>query len=221
MWRLTTSVMAAGVLHAAVLGGAAWTHLRSDGVAGAQATSQAARGAPKQAAGWQWRLVQASATGAAGLAPEPQPNELPATAPQDAKPAQANLEPVAHDMVSKATATPGQARELYWARGELTRPPQTLGPVDIPYPPGVSRSDRYRAVLELFIDEQGAVRRVQLAEGDLPGAFEDAARNSFMAASFTPGERQSRPVKSRIRVEVVFDDTPLEPASRSVASMGR
>ena len=53
--------------------------------------------------------------------------------------------------------------------------------------------------------------------------FVEAAREAFLQARFTPGERQGVPVKSRIDVEVRFDDretAPLEAAQQPQAPAG-
>ncbi len=60
--------------------------------------------------------------------------------------------------------------------------------------------------MTLFIDETGAVVRVRCEGNTLPPAFEEAARNAFMNVRFRPGELADHgAVKSRIRVEVVFE----------------
>jgi hypothetical protein len=45
-----------------------------------------------------------------------------------------------------------------------------------------------------------------------------AARAAFMNARFTPGQVDGHPVKSRIRVEVVFDDGPEFAASAAATA---
>ena len=110
----------------------------------------------------------------------------------------------------------------------LDRPPQALGIVQISYPPGVEPGRVRTGRLTLFIDEAGAVRKVMVApppnaEDALPAPFVEAAREAFLQARFTPGERQGMPVKSRIDVEVSFDDretAPVETAQQPTAPAG-
>jgi hypothetical protein len=138
-----------------------------------------------------------------------------ATAPTSATPPQApaadtttprapQVSPTAADTTSPAGT--GARRDDYLPRSALSKAPAARGPIDIPFPPGVPTPGRYSAVLALYIDEQGTVRRVRPMDGELPGAYEEAARNAFPAGAFRPGEGQGVPVKAVIQVEVVFDD---------------
>ncbi|BEP38039.1 hypothetical protein GmRootV59_50100 [Variovorax sp. V59] len=87
-------------------------------------------------------------------------------------------------------------------------PPIAKTTIVLEPPPGEIVSTRLVGILSLFIDEQGRVQRVDAEEPTLPPAFEQVAREAFMAAKFSPGEVEGRAVKSRQRVEVVFDYTP-------------
>jgi protein TonB len=98
-------------------------------------------------------------------------------------------------------------------RSMLSVAPRPLAPVNIPFPPEVSGVLHLRAELSLFIDEDGVVRRVRLDTAPLPAALDEAARGAFLNARFAPGERDGRPVRSWIRVEVAFDsDAQPDPA---------
>lgn len=87
-------------------------------------------------------------------------------------------------------------------------PPIAKTAIVLEPPPGEIASARLVGILSLFIDEQGRVQRVDAEEPTLPPAFEQVAREAFMAAEYSPGEVDGRAVKSRQRVEVVFDYTP-------------
>lgn len=91
-------------------------------------------------------------------------------------------------------------------RSLLSLPPAPLSPIVIPYPDVTGSAGRYVGELTLFIDEHGTVVRIH-PEGDaLPPEFEQVARNAFLSVRFRPGEMQEHgAVKSRIRVEVVFE----------------
>jgi len=97
----------------------------------------------------------------------------------------------------------------YIPRPLLSVGPAASTPVVIDTPTGDFGVARHVGILSLFIDEEGVVRHVAGSDPLLPALLEQAAREAFMAARFTPGEVDGRPVKSRIRVEVVFDNTPL------------
>jgi len=87
-------------------------------------------------------------------------------------------------------------------------PPIAKTAIVLEPPPGEMVSARLVGILLLFIDEQGRVQRVDAEEPTLPPAFEQVAREAFMAAEFSPGEVDGRAVKSHQRVEVVFDYAP-------------
>jgi periplasmic protein TonB len=99
----------------------------------------------------------------------------------------------------------------YYPRTELTAGPAPTGTVQIEYPAFDGEGDFYSSELLLMIDETGVVSRVLLVGAPLPAPLEEAARSAFLRALFMPGERNGQAVKSRIRVEVVFD-------SRRIAS---
>lgn len=98
----------------------------------------------------------------------------------------------------------------YLPRPLLSTPPRSSTPVIVPFPEQIKEPGRYTTILALFIDENGVVRRVRIDGPSLPKPLEDAARDSFLQAHFRPGEVQGQQVKSLIRVEVVFDNTPIE-----------
>lgn len=104
-------------------------------------------------------------------------------------------------------ADPG---DNYFPRPLLSLPPRSSAPVIVPFPEQITEPGRYTTILALFIDENGVVRRVRIDGPSLPKPLEDAARDSFLQAHFQPGEVQGQQVKSLIRVEVVFDNTPIE-----------
>jgi protein TonB len=120
---------------------------------------------------------------------------------------------------SLAAGDVGEALEGgYLPRPLLSIAPEPAIPVVIPTPssssPGTGRLiGRYSGVLALYIDEQGQVRRIEAEPPALPESMELAARAAFLGARFSPGQVDGRAVKSRIRVEVVFDDEPAQAAS--------
>ncbi|MFM2053735.1 MAG: hypothetical protein RL456_1772 [Pseudomonadota bacterium] len=105
-----------------------------------------------------------------------------------------------------AAGPAADGEDTYLGAEHLSRRPAPLGPVDLPYPADAP-AGQFRAVLVLFIDDDGAVRRIRIeevGEGGLPEALQDAARQTFLAARFAPGEREGRAVRSRLRIEVEF-----------------
>lgn len=112
-------------------------------------------------------------------------------------------------------ALPGAAGDddLYFPRSQLLVAPAAIDPVVIDYPRFDGDAGRYVAELSLFIDETGRVARIRVDSGSLPPALEDAARRAFTQARFRPGEAAEHgTVKSRIRIEVVFESGQRPPS---------
>lgn len=104
--------------------------------------------------------------------------------------------------------------EEYLPRSALSLAPTAQSEVLLDYPPGAPPG-LYRGELTLFIDETGLVRRVRIdsSETELPAVFQEAARQAFLTARFTPGELQGRAVKARLRIAVEFEATAPDPSA--------
>jgi TonB family protein len=68
--------------------------------------------------------------------------------------------------------------------------------------------------LEVFIDENGVVTKVQLNSSHISAAVDDAAVNAFLNARFKPGEIEGQVVRSLLRVEVTFESHSSDSTSR-------
>lgn len=140
------------------------------------------------------------------LAPTPVPAAVPVQAVASAAPMSAPK--VANESPGNAVASPfagSNGGDDYVPRPLLTVPPAPKAPVIIAMPPGLRKFGRQVSTLALFIDEQGAVDHIVVDGPPLPAAMEESARQAFKAAHFSPGQVNGHVVKSRIRVEVVFD----------------
>jgi hypothetical protein len=106
---------------------------------------------------------------------------------------------------------------LFLVRSQLDRAPYATDPIDLPYPEAAPLG-HYQAVMTLFVDESGRVRRVRLdADGLLPPLLEDAARQAFLQARFEPGRKDGSAVRSRLRVAVEFGAEPSTLSSAQAA----
>lgn len=150
---------------------------------------------------------------ATGARPAPVAASAPTTALHEdldtLPPTGAGLPGTATTSTSESTPA-GEAENDYLPRSRLTRGPVPQQSIDLFYPE-TAPAGRFRAVLTLFIDEQGVVQRVRFDEADdsgLPPVLEDAARQTFLHSSFAPGEIDGRPIRSRLRIEVEYATAP-------------
>lgn len=132
----------------------------------------------------------------------------PAEAPP---PVNAATEPALEQTTLAHATAPGptdqDGKSAYVPRPLLSMAPIPQGPVIIEPPVGETIASRHVGILSLFIDEEGRVHHIVPNEPRLPPMFERAAYDAFMAVRYTPGRLDGAPVKARIRVEVVFDNT--------------
>jgi TonB family protein len=99
----------------------------------------------------------------------------------------------------------------YVPREFLSTVPKPLEGIEVPFPESIGGSDfKLSLQLSLFIDETGQVRRVRVDGPPLAPDLEEAARQAFAQARFTPGQVDGRAVRSLIRVEVTFESRPLD-----------
>ncbi|TFZ08728.1 energy transducer TonB family protein [Ramlibacter humi] len=140
----------------------------------------------------------------------PEPPSLakaePAAQPTPSRTAEA---PAARDAADAApasqAASPGDPDSVqYFTRDQLTVPPRPQSDVQVPYPDGVDDTTQRRVKVGLFIDAGGQVRRVRMDSADVPKPFEAEIQKAFLAARFSPGQREAVPVPAFIRIEVEF-----------------
>lgn len=96
----------------------------------------------------------------------------------------------------------------FFSRQALDVAPHPTVPVLIEYPTTEEGLGSHSSELTLFIDENGNVVRIRVDGPNLPPAMEAAARAAFMGAMFAPGQVEGLAVRSKIRVEVLFEETP-------------
>lgn len=170
---------------------------------------------------------KASAPLRAALRPMPAPGDAePLVAKQ--QPAPAAVSPSAVSAAPPATGEPAAAeppRALlpqphYYLTRELDVRPGIMTRVQPEYPEAAAR--RFlsgKVMLRLYIEENGAVERVEILAAEPPGYFEESARRAFDAARFTPGIKDGRAVRVQMTLEVSFE-SPSAPSS-PIAEPGR
>jgi protein TonB len=210
-------------VHAALL--AVWTE--------PQAGKRQASGRPPGVVSVTLQAAPVVSAMSASLGPEagrpaaPRMNTTPAPARRATPPVEAEVDEVAPPSTQMAMGAGAEdpaapfdwdasgQRESFVPRPLLSMPPQAVAPVLVAAPERDVPVGRYAGILSLFIDEQGRVRHIVADEPLLPPALEQAAREAFMSAQFSPGQVDGVAVRSRQRVEVVFDNTPLPVAISS------
>lgn len=101
--------------------------------------------------------------------------------------------------------------EEYHPRARLSSPPVPLQQITVQWPGGRELPERVAVVFILHIDELGVVREViPEAQKSLPDV-DEAVKKAFLGAKYSPGRIGGRPVRSRIRIEVVFESAPPLP----------
>ena len=94
----------------------------------------------------------------------------------------------------------------YFTASEVDRVAMPLGDVGLAFPRARGGIEYYGTLrLELYIDEDGRVDRVDVLESTVPASFRDEALQRFAATRFEPATREGRAVKSVKKVEVRFD----------------
>ena len=104
-------------------------------------------------------------------------------------------------------ALPSQPSSTYYYRTrDLDVRPGILTRVEPAYPDtALARGLSGKVVLRLYIDEKGAVERVETLSATPAGYFEASAESAFRAARFTPGRKANQAVKTLMDIEVTFE----------------
>ena len=93
----------------------------------------------------------------------------------------------------------------YYPARQLDVYPQLLAPIKLDYPDraAAQRLDGHLLLL-LLIDEFGIVDEASVVEAQPEGHFEEAALSVFRVTRFSPAQKQGRPVKSRVLLQVSY-----------------
>lgn len=146
--------------------------------------------------------LASAAPGGGRLSP---PGEVPPDLPSTQELDVPSAAPVAAPQLGPNTDGDGE----YIPRPQLSVAPIPVAPILLSAPPGIYPPDRITGILSLYIDETGKVHHLISSTPPLPAEFEEIAKRAFLSADFHPGQLNGQAVKSRVRVEVVFDNTPL------------
>jgi TonB family protein len=145
-------------------------------------------------------VAEQAAAEAAALEPRPERSAPPS------QPTQKQARPADVPALSMPLPVPPAFDEAqYMPSGRLSVRPFAVDEISVPYPEGIDYRGVAKALLTLFIDEDGTVVRTKIDDSDLPPQFQEAAKKAFEQVRFHPGEIDDRPVKARMRIEVTFE----------------
>lgn len=112
-----------------------------------------------------------------------------------------------------ATSAPEPAAALtsavdltYYSAREVDVHPRALGKVEPVYPP-VADHDRVsgKLLLQLRLQADGRVSDIEVLSAMPPGVFDESALQAFRQARFSPAQKNGRPVRALVQIEVVYD----------------
>jgi len=164
----------------------------------------------------------------AQLAPSPAPKALPVAPPPPAvvpppttTPAHDAPLPMAPTVPAAAKTAPALSPEAapvpaaaltssvdltYYNARDLDVQPHALRVIRPDYP---AEADRQRVSgtlrLQLKLEADGRVSDIEIVSATPPGVFEDSAIKAFRDARFAPAQKNGRPVRALVVIEVVYD----------------
>ena len=154
------------------------------------------------------------------LAPSETAETLPAAAPVSSTPVQPAppVPPVPQHAPTPAPASPADSVPVpavtitssvdltYYSARDLDVQPRALRKIDPDYP---EEADRQRLSgklrLQLKLEADGRVSDVEVVGANPPDVFNESAIRAFRDARFAPAQKNGRPVRARVLIEVVYD----------------
>ena len=145
---------------------------------------------------------------AAPAAP-PEPPAAPSR-PAEAAPAAPSPEPAAAPPVARAPAplaTITSSVDLtYYSTREVDVPPRALREVVPEYPYAADRQRQSGKVrLQLKLEADGRVSDIEVVSATPSDLFEESAVKAFRNVRFAPAQKNGRPVRALVLIEVVYD----------------
>ena len=94
----------------------------------------------------------------------------------------------------------------YYTARDLDVQPRALREIVPDYPPDADRSRLSgRVRLQLELEADGRISDVDVVSASPPGVFEASAVRAFREARFAPAQKNGRPVRARVVIEVLYD----------------
>lgn len=129
-----------------------------------------------------------------------QSDPAPAASPREAPPAAAAAPPPPGPALASAVDL------TYYSARELDVQPRALREIDFAYPEAADRGRISGTVrLQVQVEADGRVSDVSVASATPPDLFEASAVQGLRDTRFAPGQRNGRPVRARLLIEVEYD----------------
>lgn len=154
---------------------------------------------PRHAPSESVRIRQVSATSAA----TPPPAAAPHAPEGKASPQAPHPTPPQQPTDTRQPPEANAGSPDYWPRKLLDIGPSPLSDITLA-PPEAASPPEGRAVLELFINAQGTVDRIEIKDASAPASFVEGAKTTFQNSRFAPGIKDNMNVPSRIQIEVRY-----------------
>jgi protein TonB len=104
-----------------------------------------------------------------------------------------------------ATITTAVDLTYYGAR-DVDVPPRALREIVPDYPYDADRRRLSGTVrLQLKLEADGRIGAIEVVSASLPGVFDESAIKAFGNARFAPAQKNGRPVRALVLIEVVYD----------------
>jgi protein TonB len=145
-------------------------------------------------------VVAQPAVAAPVQAAPPAPSPAAATSSVEPQPAPAVAPP------APAVALTSSVDLTYYSAREVDVNPRALHEVVPLYPDAADRqhvSGKLR--LQLKLEADGRVSDIELLSATPPGVFDESALQAFREARFSPAQKNGRPVRALVQIEVVYD----------------
>jgi len=139
------------------------------------------------------------------VAAQPAP---PVAKPQPADAAPAVPQPAAAPPAAAAPtmAITSSVDLTFYSARDLDVQPRALREIVPDYPPGADRQRLSGKVrLQLKLEADGRVSDLEIVHADPPDVFNESTIRAFRDARFAPAQKNGRPVRAQVLIEVVYD----------------
>lgn len=136
----------------------------------------------------------------------PAAKPLPAPPAASVPPALSAPAPAAKDSPRSLVQIPTAVDLAYYSAREVDVLPRALRDIRPDYPTEADRRRLSGSVkLQIKLEADGRVSDIEVVESTPQGMFDESALAAFRQARFSPAQRNGRPVRARIMIEVKYD----------------